>query len=469
MMQADRAAGSCETSRRRILHLEDSLIDAELIATHLSRSDIPLSVDLVTTRAAYERALGRQRYDAIIADYVLPDFNGLEALELAVRLAPETPFIFVSGTLGEEAAVDAVKRGATDYVVKQRLTRLPIAVGRALGEARRRDEQRENEARLSLALDAGRLGAWELDLRSKAFEASATCRAIFGQPAGTTLSYRDICALVHPDDRNRVQAALARSVAESIDYDIEYRIIWPDGTLRWVQVRGQPVRAADGTAARMAGVSLDATERKRTEERQALLLREVDHRAKNALAVVQAMLRLTKAEGVPQYVAAIEGRVAALARAQTLLADDRWTGTDLRVLLQGELAPFLERDGMRVVLDGPPVALPALATQPLAMATHELATNALKYGALSVPEGRLKLSWRVVTQAHGPALLRLRWMETGGPPIMAPPARRGFGSRVLDGTVRGQLGGRATQAWTAGGLVCDIEVPIGLPATAVAV
>ena len=120
MMSADGAAGTGETIRRRILHLEDSLIDAELIATHLSRSDIPLSIDLVTTRAAYERALGRQRYDVIIADYVLPDFNGLEALELAIRLAPETPFIFVSGTLGEEAAVDAVKRGATDYVVKDR-------------------------------------------------------------------------------------------------------------------------------------------------------------------------------------------------------------------------------------------------------------------------------------------------------------------------------------------------------------
>ena len=362
-----------------------------------------------------------------------------------------------------------VKRGATDYVVKQRLARLPIAVGRALEEARSRREQRENQARLSLALDAGRLGAWELDLRSKAFEASETCRAIFGRPAGTALTYRDICTAVHPEDRGRVQAALARSITESIDYDIEYRIVWPDGTLRWVQVRGRPVRAANGRAIGLAGVSLDATERKRAEERQALLSREVDHRAKNALAVVQAMLRLTKADTVPRYIAAIEGRVAALARAQTLLADDRWAGTDLRVLLQGELAPFLERDGLRVALDGPPVALPALATQPLAMATHELATNALKYGALSVPEGRLQVSWRVVPQPFGPALLRLNWMETGGPPIMAPPVRRGFGSRVLDGTVRGQLGGRATQAWTEAGLVCDLEVPIGQAATVAAV
>ncbi|RYI99496.1 MAG: PAS domain S-box protein, partial [Acetobacteraceae bacterium] len=455
--------------RRRILHLEDSLIDAELVAAHLARSETPYTIDLVTTRAAYEGALARQNFDLIIADYVLPDFNGLEALELAIRLAPETPFIFVSGTLGEEAAVDAVKQGATDYVVKQRLARLPLAVSRALSDARSRREQRESQERLSFALNAGRLGAWELDLRSQIFEASETCRAIFGQPADAMLTYDDLYASVHPDDRARVQAALARSVTESADYDIEYRVIWPDGTLRWVQVRGQAVRAANGTPIRMAGVSLDATERKRAEERQALLSREVDHRAKNALAVVQAMLRLTKADNVPHYVRAIEGRVAALARAQTLLADDRWTGTDLRLLLQGELAPFLERDGKQVALDGPPVALPALATQPLAMATHELATNALKYGALSVPEGRLRVSWRVVPQARGPALLRLRWAESGGPPISAPPVRRGFGSRVLDGTVRDQLGGRATQSWAPDGLVCDLEVPVGLPATAIAV
>ena len=466
-MTPDGTARPSTTDTRRILHLEDSLIDAELVAAHLARASIPCEVVLVTTRTAYEAALTRHDFDLILADYVLPDFNGLDALDLAVRLVPETPFIFVSGTLGEEAAVDAVKQGATDYVVKQRLARLPFAVSRALTDAESRRDQRESQARLRLALEAGRLGAWELDLRTKVFQASATCRTIFGQPARAVLTYAGLCAAIHPDDRSRVQAALARSIARGSDHDIEYRIIWPDGTLRWVQVRGQPVRAADGTAVRLAGVTLDATDRKRAEERQALLSREVDHRAKNALAVVQAMLRLTRADSVPSYVAAIKGRVAALARAQTLLAADRWAGTDLRTLLHGELTPFLGEGGSRVAFEGPPVALPALATQPLAMATHELATNALKYGALSRPEGRLCVSWRVEAQSSGPALLRLRWLESGGPPIMAPPTHQGFGGRVLDGTVRGQLGGRAIQAWRPDGLICDLEVPIGLPAPAV--
>ena len=124
--------------------------------------------------------------------------------------------------------------------------------------------------------------------------------------------------------------------------------------------------------------------------------------------------------------------------------------------------------GPQAWLDGPSVALPAGMAQPLAMALHELATNAVKYGALSTPTGRLSISW---TLDGGPAgLLRLRWAEAGGPEVTRPPGRRGFGSRVLDGTVRGQIGGTVTLLWAATGLVCDIAVPLGrAPRTDVAI
>ena len=211
---------------------------------------------------------------------------------------------------------------------------------------------------------------------------------------------------------------------------------------------------------RFAALFLNVTERKAAEERQALLSREVDHRAKNALAVVQSALRLTKAPDVPSYKKAIEGRVGALARAQTLLADDRWASADLRTLLQGELATFLDggTGAQRAALEGAAVALPAGAAQPLAMALHELATNAMKYGALSEPTGIVSVSWQLENGPTG--RLRLRWIETGGPPVVGPPERRGFGSRVLDGTVRGQLGGTVSLAWEAAGLICDIELPL---------
>jgi two-component sensor histidine kinase len=223
--------------------------------------------------------------------------------------------------------------------------------------------------------------------------------------------------------------------------------------------------APGGRVIGVAAIFRDLRQRKAVEARQALLAREVDHRAKNALAVVQTMLRLTRADDVPSFARAVEGRVAALARAQTLLAEGRWDGADLHSMLRGELAPFLA--GQRADLDGPPVALPPGTAQPLAMAVHELATNAAKHGALSVPRGRVSVSWRVEGGTPG-RVLRLRWAEAGGPPVAGPPAQRGFGSRVLDGTVRVQLGGAVSLAWVRTGLVCEVEAPLGRDPSAAA-
>ncbi|WP_426955680.1 HWE histidine kinase domain-containing protein [Muricoccus radiodurans] len=455
----------------RILHLEDSPLDAELVAEQLSRAGVRCTIQLVFTQEAYAAALVEGAFDVVLADYVVPGFDGLVALALARELAPDIPFIFVSGTLGEEAAVEAVRQGATDYVLKQRLARLPVAIGRALTEARARRGQREvmaalreSEARLRLALEAGRLGAWELDLRTMILKASPACLANFGRQPGATFSYADLVASIVPGDRDRMLAAVTHAITARSDYDIEYRALGADGVIRWVQVRGRPLYAADGTPLSMAGVSLDVTEQKSAADRQLLLSREVDHRAKNALAVVQAMLRLTTASDVPSYVRSIEGRVAALVRAQTLLAQDNWTGADLRSVLEGEFALFLDGSASPVVLDGPPVSLPPVAIQPLAMVVHELATNALKYGALSVPDGRLRLSWHIAPGTRGRTLLHLRWAETNGPPVKGSPTRRGFGSRVLDGAIHGQLGGSVFVTWAATGLLCDIEVPLGATA-----
>jgi PAS domain S-box-containing protein len=250
--------------------------------------------------------------------------------------------------------------------------------------------------------------------------------------------------------------AFARVVETGEPAHIEHRAA-PLG--RWFEVIAY--RTEPG---RFGALFLNITERKAAEERQAMLSREVDHRAKNALAVVQAALRLTSAPDLPNYVRAIEGRVAALARAQTLLADDRWAGADLHTLLRGELAAFVEGDVPRVELRGPPVALPAGTAQPFAMAVHELATNAVKYGALSTPAGRVTVHWDL--DGSPDATLRLRWSETGGPPVRGEPRRHGFGTRLLRGTVGHQLGGAVSKSWQTSGLVCTIEVSLGRALTA---
>jgi PAS domain S-box-containing protein len=242
------------------------------------------------------------------------------------------------------------------------------------------------------------------------------------------------------------------------------RLQRPDGALVWVQ-SSTAVSARDAAGGPLVAVTVaqDITERKRAEEAQALLSLEIDHRAKNALAVVQAALRLTKAPDVPSYVQAIEGRVGALARAQSMLAQDGWAGADLRHLLEGELAPFLNNKPgplSRARLDGPSVSLPAGAAQPLAMAIHELATNAVKYGALSCQQGRLSVSWSLATSPAGVPLLRLEWVEKEGPAIAAPPTRQGFGSRVVHRAVQAQLGGTVSLTWADTGLLCSIEVPL---------
>lgn len=228
-----------------------------------------------------------------------------------------------------------------------------------------------------------------------------------------------------------------------------------------VTVTAARMLASDGRVIGVSAIFHDLRQRKAAEARQTLLAREVDHRAKNMLAVVQAALHLTRAPDLESYIRVIEGRVAALSRAHTLLADDNWAGADLLTLLRGELDGFCDstgRTGPKVKLKGPEVVLPPGAAQPLAMAIHELATNAIKHGALSMPAGRVTVAWGLDAAPAGK--LRLRWDERGGPPVEGVPARRGFGTRVLEATVRDQLGGVLTLTWESSGLVCNIETPL---------
>ena len=193
---------------------------------------------------------------------------------------------------------------------------------------------------------------------------------------------------------------------------------------------------------------------KRTEERLKLLAAEVDHRARNALAVAQTLVRLTRADTVPAFATAVTGRISALARAHTLLSQSRWEGVDFNGLVTQELAPYQSGDADRVQASGPPIALGPVAAQALAMALHELATNAAKHGALSVPQGRVKIEWAV----GATNLFELRWVEMGGPDVMQPN-RKGVGTAVVERTVRDQLGGAVDFKWRVDGLVCEITVP----------
>ncbi|MGG5823487.1 HWE histidine kinase domain-containing protein [Falsiroseomonas sp. HW251] len=156
----------------------------------------------------------------------------------------------------------------------------------------------------------------------------------------------------------------------------------------------------------------------------------------------------------------MEGRVGALARAHTMLAAGQWASAALRDLIEAELATFQPADTeaqKRVQVEGPDLALDADAVQALSMAIHELATNAAKYGALSVPKGRVSVTWHLDSDTSS---LTIIWRESGGPTVTRAPERRGFGSRVIEATVQSQLGGRVKRVWEADGLVCELIVPV---------
>jgi two-component sensor histidine kinase/CheY-like chemotaxis protein len=202
-------------------------------------------------------------------------------------------------------------------------------------------------------------------------------------------------------------------------------------------------------------VTVDITDRKSAEERQTLLVREVDHRARNALAVVQSIIRLTRAESKEAYIAAVEGRITALSRAHVLLSRSRWQGANLSRILDEELAPYRRSEVEKIVTSGPEVFLEPATAQILALALHELATNAAKYGALSSTFGRVNLSWEL-----SQSCLVLQWVESGGPPVQ-PPCSEGYGTRVIGASVERQLDGSATFDWQPDGLRFAMSIPLG--------
>ncbi len=230
----------------------------------------------------------------------------------------------------------------------------------------------------------------------------------------------------------------------------------PDGSRRTFEPYPTPFFDADGRLVGAVNMLVDITERKAAEERQRLLTNEVDHRANNLLAVVQAMLRMAEAPSVPELKRALEGRIKALAHAHVLLTQSRWTGVDLQHLVSQEVAPFMGGASPRVWLSGPVMTLEPSVAQSMSMILHELCANAVGHGALSGEEGRVMIDWQA-----GPAQdLVFRWREVGGP-ASAEPQALGLGLRLVDRTVE-HLKARCSFDWRAEGLLFELSAPLTL-------
>jgi len=274
---------------------------------------------------------------------------------------------------------------------------------------------------------------------------------------------------VFPDPDEPVAAAFIDTILQSLTRVLNgarrdemavqpYAVVGADGAPeeRYWGATQSPVFGPDGQISHILSTVRDVTpevkERQATEAR-ALLMREVDHRARNALTVVQSIVRLTEAEGVPAFKQVVLGRVEALARAQTSLARRKWEGAFLKDVVAAELAALAFPGACEV--SGAPTLLPPEQVQSTSMVLHELATNAVKYGALSVPDGLVRITWR----HDPPGRIVLTWCESGGPPVAAAPSGSGFGSRLIRRLAR-QLGGEVAYDWRPGGLCVELTAAL---------
>jgi PAS domain S-box-containing protein len=419
----------------------------------------------------------------VLMDVCMPDLDGFE-LAAMIRDHPrfrKTAIIFISAIhLTDVDRLRGYEMGAVDYVPVPVIPEVLCAKVKIFAELYRKSRQLEqlnaelerrvadrtaelerstrrlqqSEERRNLALAAGKMGSWDWDLVRGDCVWDEGQRRIFGvdsEPFEVTLPR--VRTLVHRDDWRELSRALKHARRDAGSYQVEFRICRPDGGMRWCLGTVAASQGAAGQISRISGVTIDITDRKEAEQRQLLLAREVDHRAKNALAVVHAIISLTRADNIKQFVTAVEGRIQALARAHSLLSESRWRGANIVDLLHEELAPYRTTNFDRVKISGTGLSLGPPTAQALALALHELATNAAKYGALSLPSGRVQVAWELAD-----ARLELRWVEHGGPPPeQTEPG--GFGIRVIRASVESQLGGTVEFDWRQEGLRCAISIP----------
>lgn len=298
--------------------------------------------------------------------------------------------------------------------------------------------------------------AWTADAQGHLTQLPKKLKTLTGAPIDelTGLGWQ---ALVHPEDLPQVQAAWDRCIATGEPYVVEFRGMRADGAYVWMRSQAYADRDDQGRVTRWYGLSENIDARKEAEQDRELLLREVDHRARNILTVLQGLVSLMPKDDPQAFAVNFRNRLTALAGAHTLLAESRWRGVELRALLEEELQAY---DLKRVHLEGPPLLVRPERVQHLSMVMHELSTNSAKYGALSLPQGRLRVEW---TPLESGAVM-IEWAETGGPPPQAP-TRRGFGSTLIQSLIGRREGESIMYDWRAEGLCCSM-VLADLAATA---
>jgi PAS domain S-box-containing protein len=443
-----RAAEALRASESRLREVLDSIKDAFLVMDHDYRIVQMNREALRIDGRPMEQFLGRTIWE------VWPQSVG-NAVEAAYRRV-----------MTERAAESFEARFATPHgFLWLEIAAHPTSDGvvlfyRDISERKLSEERlQESERRLAMAIRAGQLGVFEYSYRSRpSYYWDRTVRSIWGVDENAAIGPEVFCESLHPDDLHLVQEAtrLAEDPHGTRRYDVEYRIRrLSDGALRWVKVASDIVFDEAGPV-KMTGTIQDITDRKAHEEQTLLLMREVNHRSKNLLAVVQSIAhQMAHGTDPATFAQRFSERLAGLASCHDLLVHSQWKGVDLGALVASQLAHYKHLIGARIHVAGERLHVSASAAQNLGMALHELATNAAKYGALSGKNGEVSISWAVCPATKA---FSISWTESGGPPVSAP-AHKGLGSLIITRLLERSLEGKVTLRFDPDGLKWTLAAP----------
>lgn len=338
---------------------------------------------------------------------------------------------------------------------------LAVFYGDITEQVESEERLRESEERLRLLADAVPQIIWITDADGQHEFFNRQWSLYTGAPLRATDVPQVTSDFVHPDDHTVTLKAFEEAQQAGGIFEVEHRIRSKEGEYRWFLVRAEPYRdPRTGEIVRWFGVSIDIHDRRVAQEHQQLLINELNHRVKNTLATVQSVASQTlrNAASTEQAKEALEARLFALSRAHDVLTRENWEGADLYDIVDQAVAPYSSRGEDRLHLEGARVRIPPRMALALAMALQELATNAVKYGALSNETGAIRIAWNV-QQGEGGPRLHLKWEESGGPAVQ-PPSRRGFGSRLIERSLSQDLDGTAQIVFPATGVVCIVDAPL---------